>query len=73
MSQYLPATVTLNSLVTRSWFLHSTVVLLLANSLDAFTCRVDVKFGFIPLPEMLVRVAIMKGLEVDLGAVEPAG
>ena len=59
--------------MTHSWFLQSTKVSFLANVLDAFTRRVDVKFVFIPLPAMLVRVAIKRDLEVDLGAVEPAG
>ena len=67
----LPATVNLDSSVTPGRFLHSTVVSLLANVLDAFIWRVDVILLLIPLPAMLVRVAMKGGLEVD--TVEAAG
>ena len=67
----IPATVNLDDPLTPNWFLHSTVVSFLANILDAFTCRVDVKFVLRPLPAMLVRVAVKGGLNKDNGAVKP--
>ena len=67
----VPVTVNFNSSVTCRWFLHSTVVWFLAKVLDAFTCKVDVKFVLRPIPAMLVRVAMKGGLEVDTGTVKP--
>ena len=64
----IPATVNLDDPLTPNWFLHSTVVSLLANVLDAFTCRVDVKFELLPLLVMLVRVAMKEDLETTTGA-----
>lgn len=66
-----PVTVNLDSTVTPGRFLHSTIVSLIANVLDAFTCKVDVIFLLTPIPARLVRVAMKGGLEVD--TVEPAG
>ena len=63
-SPLLPATVNLDDMLTPGWFLHSTVVSLLANILDAVTCRVDVKFAKMPLPAMLVRLAVKGGIEI---------
>ena len=68
---HLPATAKLDSSETRSWFRHTTVVLVRANVLEAVTCTVDVKFVLIPLPAMLVRIATKGGLEMDSGAIEP--
>ena len=55
---YVPATVNLDVWLTRPWFLHTTVVSLLLNELNAVTCRVDVKFLLKLLPAVLVRVAV---------------
>ena len=72
-SQLLPATVNLDDMLTPGWFLHSTVVLILANLLDAVACRVDVKFELMPLPAMLVRVAVNGGIETTGSVVRMSG
>ena len=64
----IPATVNLDESLTPNRFLHSTVVSLLANVLDAFTWRVDVKFELLPLLVMLVRVAMKEDLDTTTGA-----
>ena len=68
---HVPETVNFDSSPMPCGFLHSTVVSFLANILEAFTCRVDVKFVLRPLPAMLVRVAVKGGLNKDNGAVKP--
>ena len=64
----IPATVNLDDSFTPNRFLHSTVVSLIANVLDAVTCRVDVKFELVPLLVMLVRVAMKEDLDTTTGA-----
>ena len=64
----IPATVNLDNSLTPNRFLHSTVVSFLANVLDAFTCREDVKFELLPLLAMLVRVAMKEDLQTTTGA-----
>ena len=64
----IPATVNLDDSLAPSWFLHSTVVSLLANLLDAFTWRVDVKSELLPLLVMLIRVAVKEDLDTTTGA-----
>jgi len=61
----ISATVKLDSSETHSWFRHITIVLFRANVLEAFTCRMDVKFVMIPLPTMLVRVIMNGRLGID--------
>ena len=64
----LPAFVNVDVMLTPGWFLHSTIVSPLAYTVDAVTCRVDVKFELIPLLAMLVRVAIKGNLETTTGS-----
>ena len=59
----LPALVNVDDMLTPGWFLHSRVVSSLAYVVDAVTCTVDVKFEWIPLPVMLVRLAVNGRLE----------
>ena len=68
---HVPETVNFDSSPMPCRFLHSTLVSFFANVLDAFTCKVDVKFVLRPIPAMLVRVAVKGGLEVDTRAVKP--
>ena len=61
---YIPATVNRDVWLTRNWFLHTTVVSLLLNELNAVTCRVEVKFLLKPISVVLVKVAVKGGIEV---------
>ena len=67
----LPETVNFDFSAMPCRFLHCTVLSFLLNVLDAFTCRVDVKFVLMPLPAMLVRVVMKGGLTKDTEAVKP--
>ena len=68
---HVPETVKVDSSPMPCRFLQPTLVSFFANILDAFTCRVDVKFVLRPIPAMLVRVAMKGGLDVDSRAVKP--